>query len=359
MHALRKRPRLIHHLAGVVFLSTPFIQIRRRPHAKELGALIGLAVIIGLLYLVVLVDGQLQALGWQAPIASLLSTLGGLVLVLALSAFLLTDKGVGKGKNRKQEVVTRVDVGIDRLREEFSVAHLDRSRTLFLRVNADEASAALAWTQAVSRLIGDIVGVALKFFTVMWPWLDKTRIPTGVAFRIARAFGLVLTAYLVVLLSVGALVMLAHLVNSPLSWLGFDAIARIKQWAPAMTLADNLTTANATITNALSAATSIVLVAAAVVLIVSGLVLALFNRAFGHWFLWTALFIEVSVEATPPGRWTLQQIEPRDQSQDWANATGAALTHSMSYEDPRAQSIVAQWMQQRLDEDVGRARCGG
>ncbi|HEY6507372.1 MAG TPA: alpha/beta fold hydrolase [Vicinamibacterales bacterium] len=352
-HALRERPHLARALSGIVLLSTPFIQIRRRPHAAAVATLLSLLYFFGFMWGVGRLQVWMSAWGvptWLVPIVNLALIVG------ALSAYIsVVSAGEPAGSHGpKAKFVSRLDVTVARLRDQFAVRHLSRDRTLILRANADEASAALAWVQAVSRLIGDVIATVLRWLKAILPWVAmetevEDRRPSGVVHWCAHAVGLGLMMYAVALFVVwmaGAALGVVAIVTDVV---GIDARALVTRLLPAN--ADPvgfLVAAEAAIDGFLAFGLRTLLVGASMVLLVGGLTMVLFNRAFGHWFTWTALFVEVSVEAAPPGRWTVRQLEPPDQSVEW-NAGGAVtMAHSLSYEDPRAQRCVASWMRMRL-----------
>ena len=77
------------------------------------------------------------------------------------------------------------------------------------------------------------------------------------------------------------------------------------------------------------------------------LVVALLGFVYGRWVLLAALFIELSVETTPPGQWLVTQFSLQDKTlTDYRTAFG--LAHSMSYDDPRAHKAIAEWIRERL-----------
>lgn len=76
--------------------------------------------------------------------------------------------------------------------------------------------------------------------------------------------------------------------------------------------------------------------------------LAAFGRAFGRWFLWSALFVNVSVEPVPPGRWTLWQFEGDNEAGDLDLDQSAPLAHSLPYQESRVVDAVADWLADRV-----------
>lgn len=354
-HALRHRPVLVRELDGVVFLSTPFLQVRRRPHASALAWFFGLSLWVAVISLAVEAENQLRALGTPGWLAGLLGFSIMALLMIALIAGIYESRQAGNGKGaKKDQQVARLDLAIDRLRAEFSVPPLASNRTLILRANADEASAALAWVQAISRLLSDLVALLLRWLNALMPWtavklLDKERRSTGPLSRITSALGLLVLCYLIVVLVIGMLAWLADAIVWLAVLFGLDLPGAITGYLPATsTLGEIYWAARGWVDGVLGDALKALMLFVAAVLAFVTVVLVTFNRAFGRWFIWTALFVEVSVEPVPPGRWAVRQVEPLDQTEAWFTDKGAALTHSLSYEDPRALRIIASWMRCRV-----------
>ena len=346
--ALRDRPRLAAALAGVAFLSTPFIQLRRRPHAWALASMIAAMLFASIVAAIPVAQRVLQGFGWPGWAVGI----SGLVIYLGLGAALIAaiyDDAVTPEGQR-----TRLEVAIARLLADFEVRHLDPERTLILRANADEATAALAWVQALSRLLSDVVAVGLRWAQLILPWAawrerQAQRERRGALYWVATLFAVAGFAALALLIIVGLLSLPADLVIWTAEMFGADlpgwlqrewpALARLHAaWAALMAL----------FSDALIGLLRAVLVGFAALMLSCAVPLIAFGRAFGRWFFWTALFVEVSVEVAPPGRWTVHQLAPPDQTAQWASAGGASLTHSLSVEDPQAQAIVADWIDQLL-----------
>ncbi len=356
-HALRARPSLARSLSGVVLLSTPFIQVRRRPHATALGVLLASVSAFGAIWLIGQVNVWLTRLelpNWMVGLVMLALAVGTLSAWLSM----LYETRPATQPGGKAEVVSRLDATVGRLREAFAVRHLRRERTLILRANADEASAALAWVQAVSRLLGDILSTGLRWMKAMLPWVavevhEQGRRPSGLVHWCAHAVGIALMVYLLAVAAVWLAGVGLGLLAIVTGMFGIDLRPAVAALLPAG--ADPvgfLAGAGDAIDGMLWLGFTTLMVGAAAVLAVAGLTLALFNRAFGHWFTWTAMFVEVSVEAAPPGRWTVRQFEPLDQTGEWDAGKGVALAHSLSYEDPRAQRVVTSWIRLRLRDEA-------
>jgi pimeloyl-ACP methyl ester carboxylesterase len=360
-HALRHRPALARALDGVVFLSTPFIQLRRRPHALALASMIGMLLLLLLIAALSYTEDALYALQWPNWAVKLAGLAVYVVLGLGLVAAIYetrpapADKRNAANKKKKpdEELVARLDVAIERLLAEFSVRNLDRHRTLIVRANADEASAALAWIQAFSRLVGDVVAALLRWVHLVLPWkavqtVSREQARKGILYWSAWIAAAVGIGYLALLFAVGLLGWLADIVVWLVALFGADLSGWLQREWPALTAAHaQFNAARAAITATMIGLVKAIALGFAAVLALAALSLVAFNRAFGRWFIWTALFVEVSVEAAPPGRWTVHQLEPPDQTKDWESHSGASLAHSLSYEDARAQSIIACWIRHR------------
>jgi MFS family permease len=363
-HALRDRPALARALGGVVFLSTPFIQLRRRPHANALAAMIGAMLVLTVVAASDLAADAMYAMGWPRWAISL----GGIAVLIAIGIGLIagmyesapaTQVTTARRKSKAgddapgDKLVSRLDRAIHRLLEEFSVRNLDRRRTLIIRANADEASAALAWVQAVSRLIGDVVAAMLRWVQLLVPWVametrEHERGRRGLMYWVAGCAAAVGFTYLVFLLLSGLLALFVNALVGIISLFGTDLPHYLRhQWPTLALYSDHVLIGVAWINSALFNLVKYALLGFATVLGLAALPLAAFNRAFGRWFLWTALFVEVSVESAPPGRWMIHQLQAPDQTKEWHSARGAVLAHSLSYDDTRAQSIIARWIRDR------------
>jgi pimeloyl-ACP methyl ester carboxylesterase len=352
-HALRGRPQLARALDGIVFLSTPFIQVRRRPHAVALTWLVGLVLGAAALWLVGQAVFYMRMFGWPGWLSEALTFLALAAMMFGL-IFAINESRPDAIGSRKRRHFAALDRAIERLRDEFSVRNLNRRRTLFLRANADEASAGLAWVQAISRLLGEFFDRSLRWLQLLMPWkaVDVVESGRGHVGWLAKAVivtGLLVASIAALELVVIVLVWVADMIVRFVALFGLDLAAWISNRVPAASkIADTYWTVRGVTDGLMIWVLRMLMLAAAVVLAFAAAVLAIFNRAFGRWFLSTALFVEVSVEPAPPGRWTLCQLEPPDQTKDWSVVKGASLTHSLSYEDPRAQRIIASWILHRI-----------
>jgi hypothetical protein len=70
--------------------------------------------------------------------------------------------------------------------------------------------------------------------------------------------------------------------------------------------------------------------------------------------------LDYSAEATPPGRWTINQVAPTVPSSDGNSAADSVglrkpvgwLAHSTSYQEPNALASVTEWLRQAGLDDL-------
>jgi hypothetical protein len=86
----------------------------------------------------------------------------------------------------------------------------------------------------------------------------------------------------------------------------------------------------------------------------------LFRACFGRWEFISALALEISVEATPPGEWSICQLDLREKAVESGERRAHSndlksgerrildLAHSSSYDDPRTHRALADWIRSRL-----------
>jgi hypothetical protein len=82
----------------------------------------------------------------------------------------------------------------------------------------------------------------------------------------------------------------------------------------------------------------------AVIVVPAAVLLGLVMIPIGPELAVCAIFFDVTVEASPPGRWLICQV-PADPAADVALATDK-LMHSVTYADPEALAAMSDWMQQ-------------
>jgi hypothetical protein len=402
-HAIKDDPTLAAQLGGVVFLSTPFIHLTRRHFSKylawALGAILfvlcmagaGLfaewamralgaadwvtrAVVVAALAQVLLLfayltevpaDDPAQAVysrglwlvplvllpiallgsglseylmreGWSerwATYAGMALALVGFVGGVAAWQRVLASVPLERSKSEAQPKKNRINAAMDWLIEDFAVRNLNPSTTLFVRTSGDEATAALGWVQAISRLISEIIARVVGVFTrhgrkLMWA----------------------------VILFCGAVITVATVSNYAAVFSG----ARWGDlWQNILKIQDFQTVLIDQFLNQFWYVLRVVSLFLGIGLALCALMLSVFNRAFGRWFLWTALFLEVTVESVPPGKWQLLQLDTKDESASWDGVQASTLAHSQSYSDARAIAAVAEWISFRSQKSEIRGQGSG
>jgi len=63
-------------------------------------------------------------------------------------------------------------------------------------------------------------------------------------------------------------------------------------------------------------------------------------------------FMDIKIEATPPGTWTISHLEALSHDVDGTSVVGRGLAHSETYTDPRSLTLIVEWMQSRLPSSV-------
>lgn len=82
------------------------------------------------------------------------------------------------------------------------------------------------------------------------------------------------------------------------------------------------------------------------------ILLAVFALPLGPELAAAALLLEVTAEPTPPGRWTVWQLRPAENS---GRSTGRGLMHSATYEHEDALREMVVWLRSMLAVAVGNA----
>ena len=361
-NALRHDARVARALDGSIFLSTPFIQLRTRPLSGAIYESFRFGTAVAIAAAIVFSSQQLSDWSWPGWAVLLGTTAVFLGLVMALGAMVgwVEGPGIKVGESKSTEPApepegkSRLALEIRRLRNEFAVRNLDRRRCLFIRANADEASAVLATAQALSRLLGVTAEFIARVVQVFVPGQRDNFTPSHPAVRwlqVAANDIITIIAFLFLALPflfaaaafvIWAVIAIVGLLNIDLvDWLR-ATWPRASDWFLAL------------IGNRAEQVWNVVLYYARWIfgifaVAVAGLaaVIVVFNRAFGHWFALTALSVEVSVESAPPGRWTVVQLGPAEQENADQGPGVFSLAHSTSYEDPRALRVMVAWIKQR------------
>lgn len=67
-------------------------------------------------------------------------------------------------------------------------------------------------------------------------------------------------------------------------------------------------------------------------------------------------FMDIKIEATPPGTWTIAQLGALSYDDDGTEVVERGLSHSETYTDPRSLTLIVEWMRSRsphcLPEDL-------
>ncbi len=305
-------------------------------------------------FLVILIVAKelFASIGWVALLswgAASLSAILGFILVLVLFPRI---------SSRSAETVSgssRIDGAITNFLHEFSTESLKHAQCLFIRGNRDEAAAGLGMVYVFSKLINTLVTFALWCFAFLvapnwwnpravWKSLNTT----------AKCIALLLTVAVVGPFAVGLLVAILFIVPWViLNMIGFDADAALKSVHEAFNTLLNLRpfVLSFKFVEVLEQFLLVVEALAAIVTLVAAVALLVLGRAFGHWFVWTSLFFEVSIEAVPPGTWQIVQLADEDNDTNEGRLKFGTLAHSMTYQDPRAVKLIVDWIGGRLRSD--------
>lgn len=336
-HALRGGPELGQALDGLAFLSTPFVQLVPRLHAVAIGAVAALfgLMLFGSLTTVFDEHGLLATWG-VAPGTQ--EAIRWLIVGAIGIGVLVWERVLGS-----PDVEKWLRTHLAAVQQEFQIEHLDPAKTLFIRAQADEASLTLTSVHALSRLLGEIAGrlaIALSWFV---PLLADRRasmrrprrtdwlvLPFAVAFIAAILF-------VVVLMMGSAVAWIARALGLSPGEAGSLSAAVAHKWRTASAWYESLRPVLAAwmFGMGLAGTTLVVLLAVA---------FGVLGRAFGRWFFLPGLFLEAFVEPTPPGRWSVVQLQAPDQADEYIGSGAAVLTHSLSHTDPAAHRTLAEWL---------------
>jgi len=406
-HALRQSQELSKIVSGSVFLSTPFIQVRRKDYHQQLLTLIStlLAMCIYLpavfllgytatilnipdpirnivwiaeAWLVVtihdyVINGEtfsdaLRRLRSNIPVATFLLTAAivepmlegirqflnwlpiaefilkwGITLLAAMGLAVFTLDRWGHFTPPTRKKEGRIELGVGRIEEQFAIRNIAHDNALFIRGNNDEANAGLVWIQVAHRIWGFFIALPVHLFHM----LDTRWWGKKWKKRGRLTRALIIAATVIALgpamLGMTAAAILAILSMSGLAF-GVDVDGTL---SPIIrSLLDKLPKYSIEFANALQFAWILFfpLLLASVAFGLTGLFLL--TRAFGGWFLVSAAFLEMSIEPVPPGRWSLTQLLVPNSKHDWEALTLGELSHSI-YLNPEAQEAVAAWIRSK------------
>jgi hypothetical protein len=327
-------PTLQDLLDGVICLSTPFLLVRPRAlsHIQSLIVKYGPAVAIA-------INSALIAY----PLRS------WWVLVIGLTIASLAWRAV-------ERMTTGLEAFIDRV----SIPRVLGVPLFIVRVPDDEASLTLAMLQGANRLLSLVwrfvclewVGVAWRLVgrpTERWDNRWVWRLPLELCINAAVVASLCVLYYFVSPSSQQAVPV------SSLLWGGPILLVTIMFYS---------------------------LIVAALLIVPFSLLSALALLPFGPGFSLFAPFMEVTAEATPPGTWTVAQLNLEPQSRpgppeptfnwsvtggwwsraiqaaidEWGPWSAAGLEHSKTHSDPRAIATAVTWIREIVAKPRGSGR---
>lgn len=360
--ALVQDADLCQRVAGVVFLSTPFLHARLLPLSKHLpkgpaflaGAVCAMAVVVGIIAaLATATDWPEDPNPWLSGVA-LVGVFAGLFTWAVV--FDRVGQWLGAGDGRLTDGETRA---VARLVEQMDLGVLDQrgisSRSLLLRSTGDEAAGGLAVAQVLGRIASDVPALAWK----MPAWLGR-KLLAVTGFKGDEPPRWFISAFIAGVLAwfVGGCVVLA-------AWL-------LPDWGPIHAadrarreIADRVIGAGVQVW--VWAVNVVVLVLlTSVPLMVLGApfkLLSLFAYGLRGWPVLRAMFVELSVEPAPPGSWRLHQLEANGFEPAAAPSSGpeetpvpargeTALVHSYVYDDARAHRVIAGWLSSGCGTDT-------
>lgn len=343
-YALRDDTEFASSLAGVAFLSTPFIQARERLATRWILALVPLAIAIVAFAIAVMLS--IIALGEILTLTPTVFVALGVSAAVAVASYAITQRLVGTPEGGLPPALkTAVNA---------MVAHFDlnvlsspslAAKALILRANADEAFSALSWAHFVSRVLTEVpVRIAL-LPNYIWEEIYNTPNALGRKLESMAVHNWAGTRFigwliLFALLGFSAGIPIMKFVlgedafEAEWPFVHFAAFMLKEMWSNLLVEAAWL-------------ALAAIFISLAIAVLAIPTIALLFRVFFGRWMFLQGLFVELSVEATPPGHWCIHQLGfPIKEKPDMAKAL--ALTHSRSYDDPDAHKIIAEWIRERV-----------
>jgi pimeloyl-ACP methyl ester carboxylesterase len=410
--ALRQSPELAEVVEGSIFLSTPFIQIRRKDYYKDLmrfahffvmvfvwafvlgtlivgGAALSLPrplILAGfpacMILSMVLFWGAMHAQSWRDVGQKFLSNRSFLVfasvliliaatldefdvgwkwmpilrwlivwgggLLGGLAAVIFVIKCVGPDKPEPGEKPLRLEQAIAATEDLFDIRNMRADRALFIRGNSDEANAGLVWIQVVHRLWSLVIALPLRVVELV---TNFTLWP-AIWRRQRRPFRILLGVLAGLVLGPALFILVGVIVVG--SW---DAAFRMFGAADPYQVMKRFNS----FANSISVLDVLFPAFAALgyaslgsyplmlgCLAIGSLGLVTLGRAFGGWFVFTSAFLEISIEPVPPGRWRLLQIRTPDPIEDWHPLATAGRAHAV-YLSAEAQDAVGTWIRSRRE----------
>jgi hypothetical protein len=272
------------YVAGSVFLATPFIHCGIRPYARFL--------LFNALFVFAIIPVLLALLAGAFLLSILLFGMfvPGLAMFLGshgarlIRALTLETRSISSG------LTPRLESWLQRIKQQMNVSGLVGERCLFVRTAGDEASAALSTASLVNRVVSNVSTLLGHTLSRINPWV----------------LVLICFVYLV-----------AATANEYVFW----SMAWV--FCTWVLLTFSLTVAAISV--------SVVL-----------------QRAFGMHLGWRGVFLDFSVESTPPGHWEIYTSSYAAESTK-GSVPLVELYHSKSYESQDCLSYIAGWLQNRIN----------
>ncbi len=417
-HALRLSGNLSTKLFGLVYLSTPFVQVRERIESKHIktfmhallwmvcvlvcilpALLLGVLFIhlptalLGLIYLPLMyVSPYVTSMIWHlppeqgwwqkikvdaaavAPFFAMVATAFvvkemlisiGLIALLSWGAAILAAVVVlflvflFFSPSNQQDIehgLPRIDVGVKRLQDQFSTESIGNTACCFIRSNRDEAAAGLGMVYIFSRLINTLVTGAiffLSFFFSIWDvakWKNYRTLWSPLSATTKWTAGLLVIFVAIPFVLAMLLFLIFVVLYAGLASVGLDADYSLKSIHAAIgnVLSYPIFTFSTEFIGKLQQLLLILLITSGLVIAIAAIGLLVLGRAFGHWFVWTSLILEVFIEPVPPGTWNLTQLSDQSDLHFDSSPGMEPLAHSMSYQDPKAINALISWLQDRI-----------
>jgi hypothetical protein len=338
--AMKEDASLGGRLAGVAFLSTPFVALRMRPGVETSALSVSISLFIAafatltwLVWTAMLIGTnafgiEFGLLAWYGPIVALIA-----MFFCALVLF---------QKYAQHFLVSRLQHAV----ATHETARLGSGNFLFLRSSGDEAAVALSFAQFLATATTFVLGAMSRIFLLAFGFLRSIS---------AAPFGKIVLAVVLPIYSIWIVIMFQ-------GWffLGWEYLIAGIDWGIVIDLGwQPLTTLHQWILRglwfpflALTAMVALFTVVQLLALVINTAALI----SFGWINLVDALFLDFSIEPLPYGSHVLNHV-------DWSPRMGASvaagLNHSVTYTNPQALAIIEGWVVQTLrsvaaDQEGGR-----
>jgi len=310
-------------VSGVICLATPFIVRRARPLPKQtFGLLCGFVAVAVFIFL----GNFFREWKWISEPSLLLvialAVMG--VLMLSLRA-LLAWCVLGRWKADFGDIYNAID-------KSFSLARLSSSELLILRAPGDEASAALAASVFASSIVGKLSKTMTALYRV-GTWVQGTNERLGAPGRGKAALLTILACVLAVVAAIGFNEVRIMVV------IPFLLVLLFCFATPAGDRFDGVE---------LRFVGYVVQMVYLVVTLPLLLLCSLFSVPFGLDTALAATLMELSVEATPVGTFTVLNLEA---------ATAHGLWHSLPHSDAEAFDAIVRWINGwKTQKSIGDAK---